>query len=77
MLFSNNSLFSNVNILILVRYNIPLCQTDMEAQYAIAYHPAVRVNLTRHTEDRSLISALEMAALPPSHGSNLSVDVTT
>ena len=39
MLFSNKSLFSKVNILILVRYSVPSYQTNMEAWYAIAYHP--------------------------------------
>ena len=33
-------LFSNMNILFLVCYSVPSCQTNMVAQYTIAYHRA-------------------------------------
>ena len=44
MLFPNRGLFAKVNILILVRYSLPLCWTDMAARYAIAYQHVERVN---------------------------------
>ena len=51
MPFSNESLFSDVNILILVCKSVPSCRTDMAARYAIAYHRVERVG-KRKREDR-------------------------
>ena len=41
--FQIKTFLSNVNILILVRYSVPSCRTDMATGYAIAYHRAERV----------------------------------